>query len=84
MGSAGGFRVGLIHPLESYIRQVYGFDQGELAKVAHFLLAHGLVDVHLISLAVAHEVALRGGVGRLDHEQLRGISERASRRTGLR
>ena len=81
MGSAGGFRVGLIHPLESYIRQVYGFDQGELAKVAHFLLAHSLVDVRLISLAVAHEVRLQGGVGSLDHEQLRAISERASART---
>lgn len=79
--SSGGFRVGLVHPIESYLRTTYRMDPGELDKVAYFILAHGLVDLSLISLVVADRIGQRGGIGRLTLDEIGDISDQSSNGT---
>jgi hypothetical protein len=76
--SSGRFRVGLIHPIESYLRTTYRMEPGELDKVAYFILAHGLVDLSLISLVVADHIGRGGGIGRLTPDEVGDISDQSS------
>jgi hypothetical protein len=70
------------HPVEQRLLSACGVatDQ-QLRRLGIFLVAHTVMDVHLISVLVDHEIGRIGGVGLLSFEQQRNISHTVSRLT---
>ena len=70
------------HPMERYLMTTCGLGSDEeLRRLGSFLVAHTVMDTHLISVLVDRELGKLGGAGAVSFDRQREITDGISRRT---
>ncbi len=70
------------HPVEGQLLTACGIREDEqLRRLGIFLIAHTVMDTHLISVVVDHEVGKLGGAGALSFDRQQAITDSVSRLT---
>ena len=70
------------HPVEGQLLTACGIREDEqLRRLGIFLIAHTVMDTHLISVLLDHEIGKVGGIGLLSHERLQLLSDDLSHHT---
>jgi hypothetical protein len=69
------------HQIERYVCDTFGLDEAGLRRVALFLLAHALVDTHLIARALFKTIPERSGGDGLSLSAIQAIADDVSKGT---
>lgn len=72
------YSAGVPHPIERYLLTTYRLDAERMHRLALFLLAHALVDFHLIAAILADDHGKRGGGKSVTLDKLAAMSDRAA------
>jgi hypothetical protein len=68
--------------MEKYLRDSCGLqDEEQLRRLGIFLVAHTIMDTHLISVLIDNEAGKIDGAGLLSPERLRSLSDEIARHT---
>jgi hypothetical protein len=70
------------HPVEQQLLTACGItDEAQLRRLGIFLVAHTVMDTHLVSVLVDHEAGKVGGAGVLSLDHIRTLSDDITSRT---
>ncbi len=79
--NSGGMRIGLEHPLEKHLLQIFELDEPRLFRLSRFLLAHAALDRYLIILVTLVRIKKAGGVSAIGQAGSMKVLEKAAEGT---